>query len=76
MIDGRKVAGAAQRRTCSGLLQQGSVQGVDLGNGLAERFSKELSDNCKTRSLPDAVQNRAEEIAARKYGSNHWLKLR
>lgn len=28
MIDGRKVAGAAQRRTRSGLLQQGSIQSV------------------------------------------------
>ncbi len=28
LIDGRKVAGAAQRRTRSGLLQQGSIQGV------------------------------------------------
>ena len=27
MIDGRKIAGAAQRRTRRGLLQQGSIQG-------------------------------------------------
>jgi lipoate-protein ligase A len=34
IIDGRKVAGAAQRRTRCGLLQQGSIQGVaDLAKG-------------------------------------------
>ena len=34
LIDGRKVAGAAQRRTRSGLLQQGSIQGVaELAKG-------------------------------------------
>ncbi len=49
MIDGRKVAGAAQRRTRAGLLQQGSVQYVDLGNGLAERFVQALSANCRER---------------------------
>src|SRR5207253_8144429 len=38
MVNGRKVAGAAQRCTRAGLLHQGSIQHVDLGNGLAERF--------------------------------------
>src|SRR5439155_555754 len=51
MIDGRKVAGAAQRRTRSGLLQQGSIQSVDLGNGLAQRFAKALSENCSERKI-------------------------
>jgi lipoyl(octanoyl) transferase len=73
ILNGRKIAGAAQRRTRSGLLHQGSIQGVDLGNGLAKRFAKELSDNRKTRNLPDAVQNRAQEIAARKYATEGWL---
>ena len=76
MIDGRKIAGAAQRRTRAGLLQQGSIQGVDLGNGLAERFAKELSHNREMRSLRDRVQNRAEEIAARKYATEDWLRKR
>ena len=76
IIGARKVAGAAQRRTRAGLLQQGSIQGVDLGNGLAERFAKELSHNRETRSLRDTVQNRAEEIAARKYATEDWLRKR
>src|SRR5260370_40010845 len=51
MIDIRKVAGAAQRRTRIGLLHQGSIQHVDLGNGLTERFAKELSNVCNEKSL-------------------------
>jgi lipoate-protein ligase A len=76
MVDGRKIAGAAQRRTRRGLLQQGSIQGVDLENGLAERFAVELSNNCEPRSLQKAVQCRAREIAAQKYGAEAWLRKR
>ena len=76
MVDGHKIAGAAQRRTRRGLLQQGSIQGVDLENGLAERFAVELSNNCQPRSLPKAVQCRAGEIAAQKYGADAWLRKR
>jgi lipoate-protein ligase A len=76
MIDGRKVAGAAQRRTRSGLLQQGSIQGVDLGNGLADRFARALSNNSELRSLSETIRRRALEIAARKYGTDAWLRKR
>jgi len=76
MIDSRKVAGAAQRRTRIGLLHQGSIQHVDLGNGLTERFAKELSNVRSEKSLDKFLMERAEEIAERKYGSNRWLKLR
>ena len=76
MVDGRKIAGAAQRRTRRGLLQQGSIQGVDLDNGLSERFAVELSNNCQPQSLPKAVHGRAREIAAQKYGAEAWLRKR
>ena len=73
MIDGRKVAGAAQRRTRGGLLQQGSVQYVDLGNGLTDRFVQALSTNWSERKIGDEVLNRAWELARQKYGSDAWL---
>jgi lipoate-protein ligase A len=89
IVNGRKVAGAAQRRTRAGLLHQGSIQlatgrvgvaaatgHVDLENGLPERFASELSNVRGEKSLDKSLLERAEEIAARKYGSNHWLKLR
>jgi lipoyl(octanoyl) transferase len=76
MIDDRKVAGAAQRRTRRGLLQQGSIQGVDFRNGFTKRFVRELSYNWETRNLPDSVEHRAQEMAARKYGTDDWLRKR
>jgi lipoate-protein ligase A len=76
MVNGRKVAGAAQRRTRGGLLQQGSVQYVNLGNGLAERFAQALSASCSERKIADEVLNRAWELARQKYGSDAWLRRR
>ena len=76
MIDSRKIAGAAQRRTRAGLLHQGSIQHVELGNGLAERFASELSNVRSEKLLNKSLLERASEIAERKYASNHWLKLR
>jgi len=76
MIDGRKVAGAAQRRTRAGLLQQGSVQYVDLENGLAERFAQALSANCSQRKIADEVLKRGQELAEQKYETDAWLHRR
>jgi lipoate-protein ligase A len=89
MIDSRKIAGAAQRRTRAGLLHQGSIQlatgrvrlaaatgHVDLENRLPERFASELSNVRSEKLLDKSLLERAEKIAERKYGSNHWLKLR
>ncbi|HZA37552.1 MAG TPA: hypothetical protein VE486_00280 [Candidatus Baltobacteraceae bacterium] len=76
MIDGRKVAGAAQRRTRGGLLQQGSVQYVDLENGFAERFAQALSANCSEAKIDDAVLNRARQLAHQKYATDVWLRRR
>jgi lipoyl(octanoyl) transferase len=73
-IDGRKVAGAAQRRTRAGLLQQGSIQYVDLGNGLAERFVQALSANCGERKIADDVLKRGAELAEQKYETDAWLR--
>ncbi len=89
MVNGRKVAGAAQRRTRGGLLHQGSIQlatgwvrvaattgDVDLGNGLAERFAKELSEGRNEKSLSNTLVERAEKIAEQKYNTQNWLQGR
>jgi lipoyl(octanoyl) transferase len=76
MLDGRKIAGAAQRRTHAGLLQQGSIQGVDFRNGLADRFAKQLSSKRHVQDLPAAIQHQAQKIAAQKYGTESWLRRR
>ena len=76
IIDGRKVAGAAQRRARAGLLHQGTIQHVDLGNGLAERFARELSANCSEKKIDNDLLDRAKEIAQAKYGTEGWLRRR
>ena len=76
MIDGSKIAGAAQRRTRRGLLQQGSIQGIELDNGLASRFAQVLSANCIERDVDGRILNRARELAERKYSTDGWLRKR
>jgi lipoyl(octanoyl) transferase len=76
MLNGRKVAGAAQRRTRRGLLQQGSIQYVDVGNGLSERFAQALSANCSEREINRETLDRARELAKQKYGADAWLRKR
>ena len=76
VANGQKIAGAAQRRTRRGLLQQGSIQNVDLANDLAERFAQALSDKCNETVLDRRIVERAQEIANQKYGTQRWLKKR
>jgi lipoyl(octanoyl) transferase len=76
MINGRKVAGAAQRRTHRGLLQQGSIQGVTLENDLARRFGAALSANYSEFEINEEILDRARELAQQKYGTDSWLRKR
>ena len=76
MVNGRKIAGAAQRHGRAGLLQQGSIRDVDLGNGLANQFATELSEVRNQRSLDKVLIERAREIAEQKYGATSWLQRR
>jgi lipoyl(octanoyl) transferase len=74
LLNGRKIAGAAQRRTRRGLLHQGSIQDVHLDNGFARRFAQALSLNIDMREIGDRVLHRAQEIAQEKYGAEAWLR--
>ena len=76
MVNGCKVAGAAQRRTRAGLLHQGSIQGVNFGNGLPERFARELSKNRGEKKIDNGLLHRAREIAGKKYATQDWLQRR
>jgi lipoate-protein ligase A len=76
MIHDRKIAGAAQRRTRRGLLQQGSIQGITLRNDLAQKFAQALSVNCSEFEINEEVLRRARELAQQKYGTEPWLRMR
>lgn len=69
---GRKLAGAAQRRTREGLLYQGSVQGVPPAwrGEIANAFAEEL----EMRDFTTAEWNLAGCLAVEKYGTPAWLE--
>jgi lipoate-protein ligase A len=76
MINNRKIAGAAQRRTRSGLLQQGSIQGITVNINLAGKFAQSLSASRSEVAISDEVFQRARELAQQKYGTESWLRKR
>ena len=76
MIDGRKIAGAAQRRTRRGLLQQGSIQGITMKTDLAKKFAQALSANCSEFEANEEIFRRAREFAQQKYGPESWQRRR
>ncbi len=72
IAQGRKVAGAAQRRTREGLLYQGSVQGVptEWRTDIAQAFAAEFE--VRTFSAPE--RNLAGHLTLEKYGTVTWLQ--
>lgn len=76
LVNGRKIAGAAQRRTRAGLLQQGSIQFEKLPADFPRQFAATLFPRFKFSSLSPELLTRAEEIAAAKYATTAWLNRR
>lgn len=76
VIDGKKIAGAAQRRTRRGFLQQGSIRFENLPENFADRFAGSLSRTIRLLALSDEIAKRAEEIAQQKYAQRSWLERR
>ncbi|MHA3773961.1 lipoate--protein ligase family protein [Verrucomicrobiota bacterium sgz303538] len=74
LIGSEKVAGAAQRRTLNGLLHQGSIQVKHLPEEFGERLARALAESVTSRELAESEVDLAGEIAARKYGSEAWLR--
>jgi lipoate-protein ligase A len=76
MSDGRKVAGAAQRKSRVGLLQQGSVQIEALPEDFHDLFASELSQSITRVRLSREVLDAATGLAEQKYRTIEWLKRR
>lgn len=74
LLDGRKIAGAAQRRTRGGFLHQGSIQLPDLSVAFRARFASALSLEIERREMPLPVLERASQLATEKYGTEQWLR--
>ena len=69
---GHKIAGAAQRRSRFGMLHQGSVQGVSLPPGFAERLAGMLAPQVAPRVLRAQECAQAEALAGVKYATDAW----
>ncbi|HEX8077305.1 MAG TPA: hypothetical protein VF511_05780 [Chthoniobacterales bacterium] len=76
LSDDRKIAGAAHRRTRSGLLHQGSIQRSDLPERFREDFARILCDKFERKTLEAVTLEQAAQIAATKYGTPAWLMRR
>lgn len=71
MLAGRKIAGAAQRRTAAGVLHQGSIRCGELPARFAEEFAQRLAR--KVRATAIDLPPEATDLATAKYGSLQWL---
>ncbi|MEP6822318.1 MAG: hypothetical protein ABI946_08220 [Chthoniobacterales bacterium] len=76
LVQGRKIAGAAQRRTRAGLLHQGSIQYEGLPDGFREAFTRALGLEFSQLTLDSGVLRSAEKLAEQKYGNPKWLEMR
>jgi lipoyl(octanoyl) transferase len=74
--NGKKIAGAAQRKTRTGLLHQGSIQRQNLAQEFRHIFGKLLANHLIFIDIGSVVLHDAEKMAAAKYGTEEWLKRR
>ena len=76
LLAGKKIAGAAQRRTRSGLLHQGSIQYDRLPASFTDGFAAALCPAFTRSSLTADVLRRAKQIAEQRYSTAEWLGRR
>jgi len=73
---GRKIAGAAQRKTRTGLLHQGSIQCGNLDKRFRNAFASLLGRRILVGRIGTRVLHAAEELATTKYATVEWLQRR
>lgn len=72
---GRKVAGAAQRRTKLGLLHQGTIQDMPMPEGFLSKFAGQLCQDFERSDFtifPEKWISLAQELVDYKYSSDSW----
>ncbi len=72
LAGGHKIAGAAQRRSRFGMLHQGSVQGLAVPAGFAERLAHALAATVMPRRLAAEELAEAQRLAEQKYATDAW----
>lgn len=78
VVDGRKVAGAAQRRTRYGLLHQGSIQVAPspLPPGFDDELAMAFAGLIEPACLSLVTMQEAAELARERYAAPTWLRRR
>ncbi len=76
MLEGRKIAGAAQRRTRAGFLHQGSIQLPHLSQSFRQRFAALLGKEIRDEKIAPSILQSAARLAREKYGAESWLRRR
>ena len=76
MSAGRKIAGAAHRRSRVGLLHQGSIQHDHLPTPFRTDLARLLCTHYEMKNLFRETVERAEQIAQVKYATAEWLHRR
>jgi lipoyl(octanoyl) transferase len=76
LSEGRKIAGAAHRRSRLGLLHQGSIQRAHLPSRFKEDLARFLCERFESRTLSPETIEAAARIAETKYGTPEWLMRR
>lgn len=75
VLDGRKVAGGAQRRTRRALLHQGSVQGVaKLSRAFGPVFAGKLAASVGDWRPPTGLEERIATLTGEKYANPAFLR--
>jgi lipoate-protein ligase A len=76
LLDGKKIAGAAQRRGRFGLLHQGSIQTGGLPADFIAAWAARLSPQPRIFAAPTSALEAAEQLARTRYATAQWLHLR
>jgi lipoyl(octanoyl) transferase len=76
MSGGRKIAGAAHRRTRAGLLHQGSIQCRELPSRFRNDLARILCPRFERKTASAEMLERAKRIAEAKYSTVEWLTRR
>ena len=74
MLNNRKIAGAAQRRTKLGLLHQGSIQVVKLPVMFAENLATNFSAKIVDRKIQKTEIENAMALSESKYATGAWTR--
>jgi len=73
---GKKIAGAGQRRCRYGLLHQGSICGICLPEDFPVRLARALSETVMAYPRDALPRQRAAELVQHRYGTEAWLRKR